>query len=152
MTPENIKPKNLKISIMKKQDSSRRDFLNKLAVGSLTGLAAGTALTAADDDKTPAILKDPNVCRGLNTCKDKGKGKHDCAGQGACATAEAHACGGHNACLGQGGCGSDAGQNKCKGKGNCAVPLSDKAWKKARKAFEKAAAKAEIKVGAAPTG
>jgi len=132
--------------------SSRRDFLNKLAVGSIAGLAAGSAtLSAADKkDEKPIILQDPNVCRGLNTCKDKGKGDHECAGQAYCATAEAHSCKGQNACKGQGGCGSSAGQNACKGKGECAVPLSDKAWKKARKAFEKAAKEAGIKVGPAP--
>jgi len=132
--------------------SSRRDFLNKLAVGSIAGLAAGSAtLSAADKkDEKPIILHDPNVCRGLNTCKDKGKGDHECAGQAHCATAEAHSCRGENACKGQGGCGSSAGQNACKGKGECAVPLSDKAWKKARKAFEKAAKEHGIKVGPAP--
>lgn len=131
--------------------SDRRNFLKKLAVGSLAGAVAGAATqaAAADDDK-PIILQDPNVCRGLNTCKGKGKGDHECAGQGACATAEKHDCKGENACKGQGGCGAGAGQNACKGKGDCAVPLSQKAWKKARAAFEKAAKEAGIKVGPAP--
>ncbi|MDF1737864.1 MAG: hypothetical protein P1U86_01800 [Verrucomicrobiales bacterium] len=134
------------------QNSSRRKFLNKLAVGSLTGLVAGSVAHAADDKKKdlPIILQDPNVCRGLNTCKGKGKGEHDCAGQSMCATAEAHACGGANACKGQGGCGTAAGQNECKGKGDCAVPLKEKAWKKARAAFESAAKENGIKVGPAP--
>lgn len=134
------------------QKPSRRKILNTLVVGSLAGLVAGTAARAADGDKKdlPPILQDPNVCRGLNTCKGKGKGDHKCAGQAHCATAEAHACKGQNACKGQGGCGSKAGQNECKGKGNCAVPLKDKAWKKARTAFEKAAKKHGIKVGPAP--
>ena len=134
------------------QDSSRRGFINKLAIGSLSGLVIGS-ISAADDDKkkdVPLILQDPNTCRGLNTCKGKGKGDHECAGMGACATAEAHTCKGENACKGQGGCGSTAGQNECKGKGECAVPLSDKAWKKARAAFETAAKKAGMKVGPAP--
>ncbi|MDF1824823.1 MAG: hypothetical protein P1U68_09285 [Verrucomicrobiales bacterium] len=134
------------------QNSSRRKFLNKLAVGSLAGLAAGSVAHAADDKKKdlPVILQDPNVCAGLNTCKGKGKGEHDCAGQSQCATAEAHGCGGANACKGQGGCGSSAGQNECKGQGDCAVPLKEKAWKNARAAFEKAAKEHGIKVGPAP--
>lgn len=134
-------------------NSSRRQFLNKLAVGSLAGFAAGTAIHAQDGDKKkemPVILQDPNVCRGLNTCKGKGKGDHECAGQGSCATAEAHSCKGQNACKGQGGCGASGGQNECKGKGECAVPLSDKAWTKARAAFEAAAKEHGIKVGPAP--
>ena len=134
------------------QPSSRRKFLNRLAVGSLSGLAAGSAIhaTAEDDEDLPIILQEPNVCRGLNTCKGKGKGDHDCAGQASCATAEAHSCQGQNACKGQGGCGSNAGQNECKGQGNCAVPLKEKAWKKARAAFEEAAKEHGIKVGPAP--
>lgn len=134
--------------------SSRRAFLNKLAIGTVSGLVAGSSVVHAADEKKqadlPIILQDPNVCRGLNTCKGKGKGDHECAGQGACATAEKHSCGGHNTCKGQGGCGSKAGQNECKAQGDCAVPLSDKAWKKARAAFEKAAKKAEMKIGPAP--
>lgn len=135
------------------QNSSRRNFLNKLAVGSLAGFAAGSAAHAADDKKKdlPLILQDPNVCRGLNTCKGKGKGDHDCAGQAHCATAEAHSCAGENACKGQGGCGTGAGQNECKGKGDCAVPLKKSAWTKARAAFETAAKEQGIKVGPAPT-
>lgn len=134
--------------------ASRRAFLNKLAIGTVSGLVAGkAAISGAADDKNkdlPIILQDPNACRGLNACKGNGKGEHDCAGQSACATAEAHSCKGANACKGQGGCGSTAGQNECKGQGDCAVPLKDKAWKKARAAFEKAAKKAGMKVGAAP--
>lgn len=132
------------------KDSSRRKFLNELAVGSLAGVAIGMSATAADDDELPTILKDPNVCRGLNTCKGKGKGEHECAGLSECATADAHSCKGDNACKGQGGCGSTAGQNDCKGQGDCAVPLKDGAWKKARAAFEKAAKKQGMKVGEAP--
>ncbi len=132
--------------------NSRRAFINKLAVGSLSGFAVGSVI-AADGDKAkdlPVILQDPNVCRGLNTCKGKGKGDHNCAGQGSCATAEAHACGGSNECKGQGGCGTTAGQNECKGQGDCAVPLKKKAWEGARAAFEKAADKHGIKYGDAP--
>lgn len=134
--------------------SSRRAFLNKLAIGTVSGLVAGkAAISGAADDKKkdlPIILQDPNTCRGLNACKGKGKGEHDCAGQSACATAEAHSCKGDNACKGQGGCGSTAGQNECKGQGECGVPLGDSAWKKARAAFEKAAKKTGLKIGAAP--
>ncbi len=143
----------MNLSSKNNNDSSRRDFLNRLAIGSITGLAAGvsTRLMADEAKKdTPLILQDPNVCRGLNTCKGKGKGDHECAGMGSCATAEAHSCKGENACKGQGGCGSTAGQNACKGQGNCAVPLNEKAWKKARSAFEEAAKKAGMKVGPAP--
>lgn len=132
-------------------ESSRRAFLHKLAIGSLSGVIAGTTLSAQEKEKElPIILQDPNVCRGLNTCKGKGKGDHECAGQSACATAEAHTCKGENACKGQGGCGKTAGQNACKSQGECAVPLSDKAWKNARTAFEKAAKEHGIKVGPAP--
>lgn len=137
--------------------SSRRAFLNRLAIGSVSGLVAGKTILAGaadekdkDKDELPIILQEPNVCRGLNTCKGKGKGDHECAGQGSCASAEAHSCKGENACKGQGGCGSTAGQNECKGQGECAVPLDDKAWKKARSAFEKAAKKADMEVGDAP--
>ncbi|MDF1815028.1 MAG: hypothetical protein P1V20_22685 [Verrucomicrobiales bacterium] len=134
------------------QEKSRRDFLSKLALGSVSGLVIGSAGKALGDDakKVPVILQDPNVCRGLNTCKGKGKGEHDCAGMGACATAEAHDCSGSNACKGQGGCGTTAGQNECKGAGKCAVPLNEKAWTKARAAFEEAAKAAGMKVGPAP--
>ncbi len=133
--------------------TSRRAFLLKMTAASIGGLAAGVAATAraADDPKDHLLLNEPHVCRGLNTCKGKGAGgKNGCAGQGACATAEAHSCGGNNTCKGQSGCGSSPGENACSGKGDCAVPLSDKAWKKARKNFEKAAKKADITVGAAP--
>lgn len=139
-------PKNL-------SGTSRRAFLNKLVIGSVVGLTAGSFKLLAEEEGAgdkPMILQEPNVCRGLNTCKNKGQGDHECAGQGACATAEAHSCKGENACKGQGGCGSNPGQNECKGKGNCAVPLNDKAWKKARAAFEKAAKEQGMKIGPAP--
>lgn len=131
-------------------ESSRRKFIGRLAIGSLSGLALSSAISADEKKEMPVILQDPNVCRGLNTCKGKGKGEHECAGQGSCATAEAHGCKGENACKGQGGCGSTAGQNACKGQGNCAVPLKDKAWKNARAAFEKAAKEAGMAIGDAP--
>ena len=76
--------------------------------------------------------------------------KNDCAGQSQCATAKAHTCGGDNDCAGLGGCGEHPGENKCKGMGECAVPLSDKAWDKARKNFEAAMKKAGKKFGDAP--
>ena len=42
------------------------------------------------------------------------------------------------------------GQNSCKGQGECAVPLSEKAWTKARAAFDGASKEAGMTVGAAP--
>jgi len=69
---------------------------------------------------------------------------------GNCATVDAHSCKGENACKGQGGCGEYAGQNSCKGHGSCEVPLKKKAWKAARKAFEKQMKEAGKTVGAAP--
>ena len=48
------------------------------------------------------------------------------------------------------GCGEHPGENQCKGMGECAVPLSDKAWAKARKNFEAAMKKAGKKFGDAP--
>lgn len=133
---------------------SRRDF-NKLTVAAFGGVLLGTTLTgrAADkDDHDPKLLlEEPHVCRGLNTCKEKGKGKNNaCAGQGNCATADKHSCKGENACKGQGGCGEYPGQNSCKGKGGCEVPLAEKKWAKARKAFEEQMTKAGKKFGDAP--
>ena len=135
---------------------NRRDF-SKLAAAALGGMMAGAKLAAAEDkpkkkevDK-PLLLQEPHVCRGLNTCKGKGKGgKNDCAGMGQCATAKAHTCGGDNDCAGLGGCGEHPGENKCKGMGDCHVPLSDKAWDKARKNYEAAMKKAEKEFGKAP--
>lgn len=133
---------------------SRRDF-GKLTMAVFGGVLLGTTLAgrAAESDKhDPALLlQDKHVCRGLNTCKGKGKGgDNSCAGTGKCATAETHGCKGDNACKGQGGCGDYAGQNACKGQGSCEVPLSDKTWKKARKAFEAQMKKAGKTVGDAP--
>jgi hypothetical protein len=139
---------------------NRRDF-TRLAAAALGGVMAGAQLAAAEDKKEdkpkkkdvdkPLLLQEPHVCRGLNTCKGKGKGgKNDCAGMGQCATAKAHTCGGDNDCAGLGGCGEKPGENKCKGMGDCHVPLSDKAWDKARKGYEAAMKKAEKKFGDAP--
>jgi hypothetical protein len=138
---------------------NRRDF-QKLAVAALSGAFAGARLAHADDKDDKAKPKDanksvwlqePHICRGLNTCKSKGKGdSNDCAGQGNCATTNAHTCAGDNTCRGLGGCGEDPGENACKGKGQCGVPLSDKAWAKARKSFEAAMKKADKKFGDAP--
>ena len=121
---------------------------------------AGTSLVGAEEkkaddkpknDKTSSLLQEPHVCRGLNTCKGKGKGgKNECAGTSACATAKAHTCKGENACRGLGGCGETPGENKCKGMGECHVPLTEKAWAKARKNFEAAMKKDGKKVGDAP--
>ena len=134
---------------------SRRDF-GKLTMAVFGGVLLGTGLAAsaaeADSKHDPALLmQDKHVCRGLNTCKGKAKGgENSCAGTGKCAVAEAHSCKGDNACKGQGGCGEYAGQNSCKGQGSCEVPLNDKTWKKARKAFEAQMKKAGKTVGEAP--
>lgn len=140
---------------MKDSELSRRDF-ERLTMAALGGMLAGAAPALADDDdknekdKNP-LLVEPHVCRGLNTCKAKGKDKKNaCAGQGACYTAEKHTCHAENACKGQGGCGEHPGENACKGKGECGVPLSDGAWKKARKRFEELMKKDGKKVGPAP--
>ena len=139
-------------TVLPDQSSSRRAFLNTLAIGSLAGVVAGSTAFSDDEEKKdlPIILQDPNVCRGLNTCKGKGKGDHECAGQASCATAGPHSCAGENECKGHGGCGEIPGQNECRGQGKCAVPLKDKAWKAAREAFEKAAKEHGIEVGPAP--
>lgn len=145
---------------MRPSDVSRREF-NQLAAAALGGLLAGasaasTAAQAAEqakkDPTKPLLLQDPHVCRGLNaTCKGEAKGKkHECAGQSNCAMADAHTCKGTNDCAGLGGCGEHPGENKCKGMGSCAVPLSAKAWPKARKNFEAAMKKAGKKFGPAP--
>jgi hypothetical protein len=142
------------------QDLNRRDF-TQWAAAALGGLLAGvgTALAAADDEKPrkkdpkkPLLLQEPHICRGLNpTCKGEVKGKkNDCAGMSHGPTVKEHACKGHNDCSGEGGCGEKPGENACKGKGECAVPLSDKAWAKARKNFETAMSKAKKKFGKAP--
>jgi hypothetical protein len=138
------------------QDSqlSRRDF-GKLTMAAFGGVLLGTQLAAnaAEKEKNdPALLlQDKHVCRGLNTCKGKGKGgDNSCAGTGNCAIAEAHSCKGDNTCKGQGGCGEYAGQNSCKGTGSCSVPLEEKTWKKARKAFEAQMKKAGKTFGDAP--
>jgi hypothetical protein len=120
---------------------SRRDF-GKLTMAVFGGVLLGTQMrsNAAEKEEKhdPALLlQDKHVCRGLNTCKGKGKGgDNSCAGTGKCATAEAHSCKGDNACKGQGGCGEYPGQNSCKSLGSCNVPLEEKTWKTARKAFE----------------
>lgn len=134
---------------------SRRDF-GKLTMAVFGGVLLGTRMAgqAAEggDKHDPALLlQDKHVCRGLNTCKGKGK-SHDnsCAGMGNCGTTEAHSCKGDNACKGQGGCGEYPGQNACKGLGSCDVPLTDKTWKKARKAFEAQMKKVGKTFGDAP--
>jgi hypothetical protein len=144
-----------KREIVRNPSLSRRDF-GKLTMAAFGGVLLGTsaASSAAESDEKhdPALLlQDKHVCRGLNTCKEKGKGAdNSCAGTGKCAMAEAHSCKGDNTCKGQGGCGEYAGQNSCKGQGACEVPLNEKTWKKARKAFEAQMKKAGKTVGAAP--
>lgn len=134
---------------------SRRDF-GKLTIAAFGGMLLGTTVSGraaeSGDKHDPALLlQDKHVCRGLNTCKGKGKSSaNSCAGMGNCATTEAHSCKGDNACKGQGGCGEYAGQNSCKGLGSCDVPLTEKTWKKARKAFEAQMKKAGKTFGAAP--
>lgn len=136
---------------------NRRDF-SKLTLAALGGAVAGTtmgakALMAEDKDekKEEEKKKEIHVCRGLNSCKGNGgDGKNACAGQGICATAKGQECGGQNACKNQGGCGETPGENACKGKGKCHVPLTDKAWKTARKNFEARMKKAKKEFGPAP--
>lgn len=133
---------------------SRREF-GKLTMAAFGGVLLGTTLAvqgAESEKHDPALLmQDKHTCRGLNTCKGKGKGgDNSCAGTGNCATAEAHSCKGDNACKGQGGCGEHPGENSCKGQGGCDVPLKEKTWKKARKAFEAQMKKAGKTVGEAP--
>jgi len=139
----------------KEKQLSRRDF-GKLTMAVFGGVLLGTevaAHAAESDEKHDAalLLQDKHTCRGLNTCKGKGKGgDNSCAGTGNCATAEAHSCKGDNTCKGQGGCGEYPRQNSCKGQGGCDVPLKEKTWKKARKAFEAQMKKAGKTVGEAP--
>jgi hypothetical protein len=145
----------LKRELMEKTALSRRDF-GKLTMAAFGGVVLGSALTgrAAEGDSKhdpSLLLQEKHVCRGLNTCKGKDKSaSNSCAGMGNCATYEAHGCDGHNTCKGQGGCGEYAGQNACKGHGSCEVPLKNKAWKAARKAFEKEMTKAGKTFGDAP--
>src|SRR5260370_21453980 len=142
--------------MMNPSELNRRNF-HKLAGAALGGLMAGAAgvgfVAAAEeeeakpkDPKKPLLLQEPHICRGLNVCKghsvDK---KNDCAGMGACGTVKDHKCKGMNDCAGLGGCGEHPGENTCKGMGECAVPLSDKAWTKARANFEAAMKKADKK-------
>src|ERR1700729_2054044 len=138
---------------MRAQHPNRRDF-TQWAAAALGGLLAGVTVSHAADEKPkkkdpkkPLLLQEPHICRGLNpTCKGEVKGKkNDCAGQAAAATVKEHKCKGMNECAGEGGCGEKPGENTCKGKGECAVPLSDKAWEKARKNFEAAMKKADKK-------
>ncbi len=140
---------------MKRTDLNRRDF-NKLTMAAFGGMVAGATSTVyADhhekeegDDKKKK--KEAHACRGLNTCKNHGAKDNKCAGMGNCSTVKAHSCAGKNECKNQGGCGKTAGGNKCKSHGKCAVPLSDKAWKVARKHFEDRMKKAKKKFGDAP--
>lgn len=144
--------------MMDTPNPNRREF-SKFAAAAMGGLLAGLSAARAEDEKPkmkdpkkPLLLQEPHICRGLNpTCKGEVKGtKNDCAGQAAGATVKEHKCKGMNECAGEGGCGEKPGENKCKGMGDCAVPLSDKAWDKARKNFEVAMKAAGKKFGDAP--
>jgi hypothetical protein len=146
---------------MQSPDLNRREFTKWAATalgGLVAGLSAVRAVTAADKDpekkdpKKPLLLQEPHICRGLNpTCEGEVAGKkNDCAGQAFGPTVKEHKCKGMSDCAGTGGCGEHPGENECKGKGECAVPLSDKAWAKARKNFEAAMTKAGKKFGDAP--
>ena len=137
---------------------NRRDF-HKLAASAFGGMLAGANLARSDekketkpkDEKKDPFLQEPHICRGLNTCKGKGQGgKNECAGQGTCATTDKHTCSGDNACRGLGGCGEKPGQNACTGKGEYAIPLDEKAWKKARTRYEEVMKKEGKKFGDAP--
>ena len=145
---------------MVKSDLNRRDF-SRLTAAAVGGLMAGASLGASAlgaDDKVPKkdkkknpMLGEPHVCRGINMCKGLGADKKNaCAGQGTCATAKEHLCHFMNECRGQGGCGAKPGENECKGKGECGVPMSSKAWQKARKRFEELMKKEGKEVGPAP--
>src|SRR5882724_5627477 len=113
---------------------SRRDF-GKLTMAAFGGMVLGTALAGhaaegADTHDPSLLLGEKHVCRGLNTCKGKAKGgDNSCAGMGNCATVDAHS---------------------CKSHGSCEVPLKKKAWKAARKAFEKQMKTAGKTFGEAP--
>ncbi len=144
------------VCVVKSNDLSRREFA-KLTTAAFGGIVAGVAtsrISTAAEGRTLAespLLSDKNVCRGLNhTCGGHKGGKNKCSGMGSCATANEHKCRGSNDCKGQGGCGEKPGENSCKGQGACGVPLSDKAWKKARANFEKAMKAAGRKFGPAP--
>jgi|SRR6185295_9354885 len=139
---------------MNKDNLTRRDF-QRLATAALSGILLGTSLHADEasgaDEREKSLTEEPHVCRGLNTCKEMGQTKDNaCAGQGMCANVSKHDCAGKNGCRGQGGCGSFPGENNCSGMGKGRVPLSDKAWKKARKHFEEQMTKAGKKYGPAP--
>jgi hypothetical protein len=129
---------------MNDNDLSRRQF-QKLAMVALGGLVAGAGLAHADDKKDDKKEDKPK-----DEKKEPLLQENDCAGTSACATATAHTCGGENACRGLGGCGETPGENKCKGMGKCHVPLTDKAWEKARKRYEAVMKKADKKFGEAP--
>jgi hypothetical protein len=130
---------------------SRRNF-TVLSAAALGGIVAGCSSSEKTATADASLLTDEtHVCRGLNMCQGKGLGgANACAGQGKCANVAAHSCHGTNDCKGQGGCGEHPGENACKGQGKCAVPLSEKAWAKARVNFEAAMKKAGKTAGAAP--
>jgi hypothetical protein len=145
---------------MDSNELSRRQFA-RLTAAAVGGLLAGVHPALADDKKPEhkdakkdgfPWLQEPHICRGLNpTCKGEIKGKkNECAGQAFYPTVKEHKCQGMNDCAGEGGCGEHPGENTCKGMGECAVPLSDKAWRTARKNFEAAMQKAGKMFGNAP--
>lgn len=99
--------------------SMNRRNVNKLLLGAVAGIFAGTQARSVVAQEEATEGGDKHVCKGMNECK----------GQGGCATSARHECRGQNDCKGQGGCGGGdngcAGKNSCKGHGGCAVPVPE---------------------------
>ena len=115
----------------------RRNF-NKLLLGAVAGILAGTQGRTVYAGEAADEGGDKHACKGMNDCKGQGgcesgdngcAGKNSCKGHGGCATSAKHGCKGQNDCKGQGGCRSGdngcAGKNSCKGHGGCEVPVPE---------------------------
>jgi len=115
----------------------RRNF-NKLLLGAVAGILAGTQARSVVAQEEATEGGEKHVCKGMNECKGQGgcetgdngcAAKNSCKGHGGCATSAKHDCKGQNDCKGQGGCGGGdngcAGKNSCKGNGGCAVPVPE---------------------------
>ncbi len=115
----------------------RRNF-NKLLLGAVAGILAGTQGRSVYAGEGADEGGDKHACKGMNDCKGQGgcdsgdngcAGKNSCKGHGGCATSAKHGCKGQNDCKGQGGCKSGdngcAGKNSCKGQGGCEVPVPE---------------------------